>query len=46
MIAVTPLEALEQIATLLERKRAGRYKEEAFRRAADAVRDRPEAELR
>jgi putative hydrolase len=46
VIAVTPLEALEQIATLLERKRAGRYKEEAFRRAADAVRDRPEAELR
>ena len=46
MIPVTPLEALEQIATLLERKRAGRYKEEAFRRAADAVRDRPEAELR
>jgi putative hydrolase len=43
---MTPLEALEQIATLLERSRAGRYKEEAFRRAADAVRDRPEKELR
>src|SRR6478735_7601384 len=41
-----PVEALERIATLLERSRAGRYKEEAFRRAADAVRDRPEAELR
>ena len=36
-----PVEALERIATLLERERAGRYKEEAFRRAADAVRDRP-----
>jgi putative hydrolase len=43
---MTPVEALEQIATLLERSRAGRYKEEAFRRAADAVRDRPEEELR
>ena len=43
---MTPLEALERIATLLERSRAGRYKEEAFRRAAEAVRDRPEAELR
>jgi putative hydrolase len=43
---MTPLEALERIATLLERKRAGRYKEEAFRWAAEAIRDRPEAELR
>jgi putative hydrolase len=43
---MTPLEALERIATLLERQRAGRYKEEAFRRAAEAVRDRPEDELR
>jgi putative hydrolase len=42
---MTPLEALERIATLLERQRAGRYKEEAFRRAAEAIRDRPEAEL-
>ena len=32
---MTPLEALERIATLLERSRAGRYKEEAFRRAAE-----------
>ena len=40
-----PVEALERIATLLERRRAGRYKEEAFRRAADAIRDRPVAEL-
>jgi putative hydrolase len=41
-----PLAALERIATLLERSRAGRYKEEAFRRAADAIRDRPVHELR
>ena len=41
-----PVEALERIATLLERSRAGRYKEEAFRRAADAIRDRPRDELR
>ena len=41
-----PVDALEQIATLLERERAGRYKEEAFRKAADAVRDRPLDELR
>jgi putative hydrolase len=40
-----PVDALERIATLLERSRAGRYKEEAFRRAADAVRDRPTKEL-
>jgi putative hydrolase len=43
---MTPLEALERIATLLERSRAGRYKEEAFRRAADAVRDCPDDRLR
>ncbi len=41
-----PVEALDRIATLLERKRAGRYKEEAFRRAADAVRDLPIDEQR
>jgi len=41
-----PVEALERIATLLERERAGRYKEEAFRKAADAVRGRPLDELR
>jgi putative hydrolase len=41
-----PVEALDRIGTLLERGRAGRYKEEAFRRAADAIRDRPVDELR
>ena len=41
-----PVETLDRIATLLERGRAGRYKEEAFRRAADAVRDIPLDELR
>ncbi len=41
-----PLEALERIATLLERARAGRYKEEAFRKAAVAVRERSTDELR
>jgi len=44
--SLEPAEALDRIATLLERARAGRYKEEAFRRAADAVRDRPLDELR
>jgi putative hydrolase len=41
-----PIEALERIATLLERGRAGRYKEEAFRKAADAIRGRSLDELR
>ena len=41
-----PVEALERIATLLERERAGRYKEEAFRKAADAIRGRSLDELR
>jgi putative hydrolase len=41
-----PIEALDRIATLLERSRAGRYKEEAFRRAADAIRERSVEELR
>src|SRR3954449_7552750 len=41
-----PVDALERIATLLERGRAGRYKEEAFRKAADAVRAVPPEDLR
>jgi putative hydrolase len=41
-----PIDALERIATLLERSRAGRYKEEAFRKAANAIRDRSTGELR
>src|SRR5262245_51470372 len=41
-----PVEALDSVATLLERARAGRYKEEAFRRAAEAIRDMPLDELR
>lgn len=41
-----PVEALERIATLLERERAGRYKEEAFRRAADTVRGQSLDDLR
>lgn len=41
-----PLDALERIATLLERSRAGRYKEEAFRKATVAVRERSTDELR
>ena len=40
------MDALDRIATLLERKRAGRYKEQAFRRAADAIRNVPIEQLR
>ncbi len=40
-----PVEALEEVATLLERQRATTYKVQAFRRAADAVRDVPTAKL-
>ncbi len=42
---VDPVDALDRVATLLERKRAGRYKEQAFRKAADAIRDIPVADL-
>ena len=45
-VLMDPVDALERIATLLERERAGRYKEEAFRKAADAIRARPVDELR
>jgi putative hydrolase len=41
-----PVEALEEVATLLERKLAAPYKVQAFRRAADAIRDVPADELR
>ena len=40
------MDALDRIATLLERKRAGRYKEQAFRRAADAIRNVPIEQMR
>ena len=41
-----PAEALDQIATLLERSLAPTYKVQAFRRAADTVRDRSIDDLR
>jgi putative hydrolase len=43
---VNPVEALEQIADSLQRVRNARPKVSAFRRAADAIRDMPEDELR
>jgi putative hydrolase len=43
---VEPAEALTRIASLLERRRDPRYRVQAFRRAAVAIRDVPIAELR
>ncbi|MBA2326034.1 MAG: PHP domain-containing protein [Actinobacteria bacterium] len=40
-----PAEVLDQIATLLERSLAPAYKVQAFRRAADTIRDRPVEQL-
>jgi histidinol phosphatase-like PHP family hydrolase len=44
--AMDPVEALEEVATLLERKLAAPYKVQAFRRAADTIREVPADELR
>jgi putative hydrolase len=46
VLAVQPVEALDQIATLLERSLAPTYKVQAFRGAADTIRDRSDEELR
>jgi len=42
---VHPAEVLDQVATLLERSLAPAYKVQAFRRAADTIRDRPVEQL-
>ena len=41
-----PLEALTEIATLLERERASRYRSKAFRAAADAIEGLTDEQLR
>lgn len=43
---MNPFEALTEIATLLERERASRYKSKAFRAAADAIAGLSDEELR
>jgi len=41
-----PVQALDEVATLLERSRAATYKVQAFRRASDTIREMPADELR
>jgi len=41
-----PLDALNEIATLLERERSSRYKSKAFRAAADAITGLSDEQLR
>ncbi|KRA23101.1 hypothetical protein ASD65_00715 [Microbacterium sp. Root61] len=43
---MNPLEALNEIATLLERERSSRYKSKAFRAAADAITGLTDEQLR
>jgi len=43
---VHPLDALNEIAALLERERSSRYKSKAFRAAADAIADLSDEQLR
>lgn len=46
MMHMEPVEALERIAEVLQRVRNSRQKAQAFRRAADTIRDIPADELR